>query len=192
MAPSAGPGMDWPTAWSALVPVYGLAVLLDAVFAPFAVLVWLIFFLYARKVLDGARLAEDPWRGGAAPRRYLLPFVAGLVVQVASYAGLTPSPSSAAVSAILGTLVALAAASLFVAASAPPGVREARAWLAIGVGAAVLSAVVFSVALFTPFAPGQALLMRLGLAGTSVGGFVIASHAGAWRGPVVARKAPKA
>lgn len=191
MASSARPDMDWPTAWSALVPVYGLAVLLDAVFAPFAALVWVIFFLYARKVLDGARLAEDPWRGGASPRRYLLPFVAGLVVQVASYAGLTPSPSSASVSAILGTIVALAAASVFVAASAPPGVREARTWLGIGVGAEILSAVVFSVAVFMPFPPGQGLLVRLALAGTSVAGFVIASHAGAKRTPVVARKAPK-
>src|SRR3990172_9349256 len=101
-------GPDWPTAWRALVPVYGLATVLHAIFSLFAAPIWVIFFFYARTVLDSARLAEDPWQGRGSPRPYLIAFVLALGAHLVAFA-LLPSTSSGSVlvTAMAGGVAAL-------------------------------------------------------------------------------------
>ncbi len=192
MASSSRRGMDWPTAWSGIVPVYGFAILLDAVYPLFAVPIWIIFLIYAIKVINGARAAEDPWRGRASPRRYLLPFVAGIIVQDLSLATLAAGGLSGVISAMLGTLVALGAAAWFVAASAPPRIRDERRWLWLGAGSEILSALVLPATLVgslsAAFDSPAIFLTRLLLAAISLAGFLLASHFASRQTPAVARK----
>ena len=188
--------MDWTTAWSAMVPVYGLAILFAAVHPLFAVPIWVIFLVYAFKVLGGARAADDPWRGRGSPRPYLFTFVASLVVQWTSVAALSPDAgSSLVVSALVGTVVALSLAAYFVAASAPPRVRDERLWLRAGVAAGIASALLLPAAEFgsygsTPQESLVVLLLRLALSVGSLAGFLLASRAVGRRVPAVAHKVP--
>lgn len=190
-------GMDWPTAWGAMLPVYGLAILLAAVHPLFAVPIWVIFLVYAFKVLDGARGAVDPWRGRGSPRPYLIAFVAALVVQGTSVATLSPDAgSSLVVSALLSTVVALSLVAYFVAASAPPRVRDERLWLQAGVAAGIASALLLPVATFGPYGSTSQesvviFLLRLALSVGSLAGFFLALRAAGRRAPAVARKVPR-
>ena len=195
MVASTRRGMSWPTAWAGVLPVYGLAILIDAVFPLFAVPIWVIFLIYAGKVVSGARAAEDPWRGRSSPGRFLLPVIAGIAAEDLGLATLSVSGASGVVTAIAGEIVGLTAAAWFVAASAPPGARDERRWLGLGVGAGVLNALALPVTLVGPLAAVSdtlaILVVKLLLAGISVAGFVLASRSAARRGPVVARKVPR-
>jgi len=195
MVASTRRGMSWPTAWAGVLPVYGLAILIDAVFPLFAVPIWVIFLIYAGKVVSGARAAEDPWRGRPSPGRILLPVIAGIVAEDLGLATLSVSGASGVVTAIAGEIVGLSAAAWFVAASAPPGVRDERRWLGLAVGAGILNALALPVTLVGPLAAVSdtlaILVVKLLLAGISVAGFVLASRSAARRGPVVARKVPR-
>jgi len=195
MVASTRRGMSWPTAWAGVLPVYGLAILIDAVFPLFAVPIWVIFLIYAGKVVSGARAAEDPWRGRPSPGRFLLPVIAGIAVEDVGLATLSVFGASGVVTAIAGTIVGLSAAAWFVAASAPPGVRDERRWLGLGIGAGILNALALPATLVGPFAAVSdtlvILVARLLLAGASFGGFLLASRSAARRRPVVARKVPR-
>ncbi len=179
--------MDWRTAWTGMVPVYGLAVLLDVVFPLFAVPIWAIFLIYAVKTLDGARMAEDPWRGRPTPRRFLLPIVVGIAVEDLSLVTLSLVGASGVVTAVLGALVGLGSAAWFVGGSAPPGVREEQGWLRLGKMAALLNALALPATLVGPLSglseTPAILVIKLALAGSSVAGFLMASREGARRGP---------
>lgn len=185
-------GLDWPTAWSALVPVYGLAAILHALAPLFAAPVWFIFAFYAWKVLEGARRAEDPWRGRGSPRPYWLSFVVVMIVHLVGAAS-TLGPGGSALFAVATLPIALGLAAWLVAATAPPGVREARGWLRAGVGAELLGALIpAGYVLGNLPATGPLLLVSLIatmlLAAVSVLGFGLASRARSGRAPSVARK----
>ncbi len=188
-------GMDWPTAWAGLVPVYGFAILVDVVFPLFAVPIWAIFLMYALKTLDGARMVRDPWQGRSTPRRLLLPIVVGIAVEDLGLVTLSAPSASGLVTALLGALVGLGAAAWFVAGSAPPGVRDQHGWLRLGMAAALLNAFALPATLAGPLSglsdAAAILVIKLVLAGSSLAGFLLASREGARRGPVVARKLPR-
>jgi len=189
--------MDWPTAWQAAVPVYGLAAILRAIFPLLSAPVWVIFVIYAYKILDGARMAEDPWRGRGSPRPYLLVAAATLFVHLATYATILSGGSSggASTASVTGVL-ALAATLLFLIASAPPGIRERRvalrmAGVAAVAGAAVAPAFTFGALPTEGFVAFLAYMGQIVLAAASFGALLLAGrrHSGA---TVVARKVPRA
>lgn len=191
-------GMDWPTAWRALVPVYALGAILHAVFPLFAAPIWIIFFLYARMVLDGARLAEDPWRGHGSPRPYLVAFAFAMLLHLASFSLLQSTSSTSVLgSALVGGVAALTCAALFVAATAPPGVRERKAWIRAGAGFEILGAlagptIILGVVRLSP--PDQAvavLAAPVSLAVLSSAGFLTAMRTAGRAAPAAARKAPR-
>ena len=190
-------GPDWPTAWRALVPVYGLATILHAIFSLFAAPIWVIFFLYARMVLDGARLAEDPWRGRGSPRPYLVAFVIAIAAHIVAFA-LLPSTSSGSLLATAtgGGVAALSLAAIFVAATAPPGARDARGLLRLGASAEILGALSVPMILFVASLPADVeavglVALPVVLAVVSTAAFLIASRPRAAASASVARKAPR-
>jgi len=188
-------GLDWPSAWSALVPVYALAAVLHAIQPLFAALVWVIFVIYGRKVLDGARLAQDPWRGRGSPRPYLTSLGLALVVHLVSFAVALGGGGNigTVVTAVVSLPIVLGLAALFVARTAPPGVRDERAWLRLGFGAEVAGGLIPSAYLFaslptTGSDPLAASLAALGLTVVSIAAFFWAPRAAKRRAPSVARK----
>ncbi len=187
--------MDWVTAWKAGAPVYGLAVILHAVFPLFAVPIWIIFIIYGTKILQGARLAEDPWRGRGSPRSYLFVLPIALLVHVPT-AGLSATgvPEFAATAGVSG-VAALASAAIFLAASAPPGVRDNKRWLRVGVGAEVVSALIAPAVVFgvVPLADPVVIagsFVQIGLAGLSAVAFLTAGRSARHR-TETAKKVPR-
>lgn len=189
--------MDWVSAWAAAVPVYGFAVIVHAIFPPFAVPVWVIFYVYARKILDGARMAEDPWRGRGSPRPYLTSWSLAIVFHYSSYVVSTLGGSaSAAVTAVFAHVAALLLAPLFMASAAPPAIRDAKAWTRLAVGAEFLAslaapAVLFDIGLVEGPAAAIVYFGQVALAGLSVAAFEAARRRTSRRPPVLARKAPR-
>lgn len=143
--------MDWHTAWRAMVPVYGLALVLHAFFPLFAAPLWLIFLYYAYKVLDTARVAESPWSGRGSPRPYFYTSSVLLLANLIAFALIPQDPSGRmSLTAAVSGIAALALVAMFVAWSAPPGVRDRkgliRLGLALSLGSAFLGpAIVFGV-----------------------------------------------
>ena len=188
MATTPKRAMDWTTAWEALVPVYGLAVVAHAIHPLFSAPLWPIFGYHAYRVLDGARAAVDPWRGRGSPRPYMLTCFATVIVHLATFA-----TSVAGVTSTVSGAIALSTAAIFVRGSAPPQVRGARAAVQLGVVAMVLSSLVAPAAVFgvVPSEGADALLAfvgQLGLAVVSVAAFLLAGRASRRRAPLVARK----
>lgn len=194
MASGTRRGMDWPTAWSALVPVYALAAILHAILPLFAALVWIIFAFYAVKVLQGARLAEDPWRGRGNPRLYLFTFVLIMVVHLGSAAvALGATDVRTAATALVTLPLALGLAAWFVARTAPPGVRDEIGLLWTGVGSEFAGALIAPVYVFENLPTGGSLpllasLASLALTIVSIVAFFLASRRARRREPAVARK----
>ncbi len=190
-------GMDWPTAWSALVPIYGLAAILHAILPLFAALVWIIFAVYGVKVLQGARLAEDPWRGRGNPRLYLLTFLLVMAAHLGSAALVLGSSDDRNAATALVTLpLALGLAAWFVARTAPPGVRDETGWLWAGVGSEFLGAVLTPVYVFEGLPADGSLPLLTSLASlaptvASIAAFLLAARRAARRAPTVARKVPR-
>lgn len=188
MATTPKRAMDWTTAWEALVPVYGLAVVAHAIHPLFSAPLWLIFGYHAYRVLDGARAAADPWRGRGSPRPYMLTCFATVIVHLATFA-----TSVASVTSAVSGAIALSTAAIFVRGSAPPQVRGVLAAALFGVVAMVLSSLVAPAFAFDalPREGAGALLAfvgQLGLAVASVAAFLLAGRASRRRAPVVARK----
>jgi len=188
-------GMDWPSAWSALVPVYGLAAVLHAIQPLFAAVVWVIFLIYGRKVLDGARLAEDPWRGRGSPRPYLTSFGLALTVHLVTFAVALSGGGNlgTVVTAVFTMPIVLGLAALFVARTAPPSVRDERLWLRLGLAtelAAGLIAPLYLAAALptTGSGPLVASVGALGLTAVSIAAFLWAPRSARMRAPIVARK----
>jgi hypothetical protein len=184
--------MDWTTAWEGLVPTYGLAVVLHAIFPLWSVPVWPILGYYAYKVLGGARAAVDPWRSRGSPRPYLLTCFVTLIVHLVASASL-----SAAVTAAVTGAVAVSTAALFVARSAPPNVRRVRPALVLAVVSMALSSLVapgfaFGILAIEGGAALVAFAWQLILAIASVVMFSVAGRVAKHRAPVVARKTPRA
>jgi hypothetical protein len=189
--------LDWITAWEAALPVYGAAAILHAALPPFALPLWIIYYLYGRKVLDGARAAEDPWRGRGSPRPYLGAGAIALAVQLGGVLAFAAGgPASSAVTGTIAGVGALTLPALFLARSAPPGVRDRRDWLRSGV------LLVFAASLAAPGVllgglpiegPGATLvyLGQIGLAAASSGAFFGAKRLGASTPAAVARKVPR-
>lgn len=163
MASSERRGMDWPTAWRALLLVYALAVLLHIVYPLFAVPVWALFVIYAPKVLTGARLVRDPWGGRASPRIYLIAFVPLLAVALVTFALLSGTPQGDVppldvyLVYAMTVLFALSLAAVYMVASAPPTARARRGLLGLSLLAQVVSAFTQSTLLtaFVPLGPTQ-------------------------------------
>ena len=202
MASTARRGMDWPTAWSALVPIYALAAVLQAFFPPFAVPTWAIFVIYGLKVLDGARTVKDPWAGRSSPRAYLIAFVPTLVLHLIAFTVIAQTAEGSLpafgdlVLYWLSFLVAVGLAAVFVAASAPPHVRSQRWFVRAGVIAELLSGLL-ATGLLTAVLPappsGLAVLVAsVGTAILSFAAFSYAGHVGRERSEHVARRVPKA
>lgn len=201
MASTSRRGMDWPTAWSALVPIYALAAVLQAFFPPFAVPTWAVFVIYGLKVLDGARTVKDPWSGRSSPRAYLLAFVPILVLHLVAFTVVAQTPEGSVppfgdlVLYWFSLLVAVALAAVFVAASAPPHVRSQR-WLVRGGVTAELLSGLLATGLLTAVLPappsGLAVLVAsVGAAILSYAAFSYAGHVGRERAVHVARRVPK-
>lgn len=190
--------MDWVSAWDAAMPVFGFALVLHALFPLFAVPVWIIFYLYASKILVGARLAEDPWGGRGSPRPYAVAGALALAFQVGGVALFAASGSlNAAVTGTIAGIGALTLPALFLAGAAPPGVRDRRGVLRLGValGAAaslVAPGVLFGALPFEGTAAAFVYLGQIGLAGASFAAFAAARRLGARRPVVAARKVPRA
>jgi len=190
--------MDWPTAWRAMVPVYGLALVLHAFFPLFAAPLWLIFLYYAYKVLDSARVAESPWSGRGSPRPYFYTFPVLLLANLIAFALIPQDPTGRmALTAAVSGIAALALVAMFVAWSAPPGVRDRKALirlgLVLGLGTALLGpAIVFGIIDLS--AGAQAIAFAFGptgLAFASGVAFVLAGR-GAPRAPAEpARRRPR-
>jgi len=186
--------MDWTTAWRALLPVYGLAVVLHAFFPAFSVPVWAIYGYYGFKVLEGARTAERPWRGRGSPRPYLVSALLILVVHYLSLVSFVASESRPALALLAVSLVmGMGLVALFTAASAPPGIRDARGWIRAGflaeVAASVVNPVVLGAFVYLGNAGGLGMQgLAIVLSASSYGAFVMASRAASRRAPAVARK----
>lgn len=176
------------------MPVYALAAILHAVLPLFAALVWIIFAVYGVKVLQGARLAEDPWRGRGSPRLYLFTFALVMAVHLGTGAVSLGLADARAVATALVTLpVALGLAAWFVARTAPPGVRDERALLWLGVGAEVSGGLIPPVYVFgdLPTSGNVPVLASIGsfvLTVVSVAAFLVASRRGLRHAPAMARK----
>jgi hypothetical protein len=151
--------------------------------------------IYGRKVLDGTRLAEDPWRGHGSPRPYLTSFALALVVHLVSFAVALAGSASlgTVVTAVFTIPIVLGLAALFVARTAPPGVREERLWLRLGLAAEIvaglLAPIYFAASLLTTGSePLVASAGTLGLTAVSIAAFLWASRSARRRAPIVARK----
>ncbi|MGQ0798448.1 MAG: hypothetical protein ACT4OI_11405 [Methanobacteriota archaeon] len=180
--------LDWTTAWEALVPVYGVAVISHAIHPLFSAPLWPIFGYYAYRVLDAARAAVDPWRGRGSPRPYMLTCFATVLVHLVTFA-----TSVASVTSAVSGAVGLSTAAIFVRGSGPRQVREGRAIVLLGVVAMIVSSLVAPAYAFGA-APVEgtgtllAVVGQLGLAAVSVAAFLLAGRAARRRAPVVARK----
>lgn len=195
MASASRRGMDWPTAWRALVPVYGLAAVLHSLFPAFAVPAWAIFMIYGFKVLDGARGVRDPWAGRMSPRIYLIVFLPLLVLHLFAFTVLVQSPSFAPALIFAITLpLSMGAAAAFVAASGPPSVRAQTALVRTGflseIGSALANPLVLGGIL--PFGPSDPFLwggISVALAVVSLAAFLLADRTARRTTTIVARKA---
>lgn len=190
--------MDWPTAWKGMVPVYAVAVISHAFFALFSVPFWVIFLVYAYKVLNAARFAEDPWQGHASPKPYLYVLPAALFADLGAFAVLPFTSSvNALLAAIAGSVAALCLAALFVAGSAPPGVRERRRWVRLGLGSEILAALAAPAILLGLVSLDPAtqswsfVIVPMFFAGLSSVAFLRAGRLGERAAGGVARKAPR-
>jgi hypothetical protein len=189
--------MDWITAWQAALPVYAFAVVLHAFLPLFALPVWVIFYLYGRKILDGARAAERPWRGRGSPKPYLVAGPLAFGIQIAGIATFAAGgPVSGAVTGTVAGIGSLVFPALFLSATAPPGARDRQDLLRVGLLCAFASSLVAPAVLFgaLPLAGGGAALVyaaQIGLAAASAAAFFAAKRFGPARAPGVARKVPR-
>ncbi len=198
MGASGRRGMSWPTAWSALLPVYGLALTLHAFFPLFSVPVWAIYVFYGFRVLDAARATAVPWEAGVGPRRYLLLFLPLIVINFLAFTVGLMESSAGAVLLFDATLVlAYGSAALFTAGSAPTVVRNELSPVRAGIVAALLSAIAAPefAGLLVPISATASLALGFAsvvLAVLSWLAFTLAERASRRAVPLTARRAPKA
>jgi len=140
-----------------------------------------------------------PWIPGGAAGAQGPTFALTMFAHQTAFAALqVTSSASVEGTATVGGIAALSCAALFVAASAPPGVRDRRILLRLGIGAeiagaATVTAVLVGLPNLSEAQASVALIVPpLALAAVSLLAFLLAGRAGTRSAPSVARRAPKA